>query len=91
MDKKLEKLVKNSKISLDEIDTDIDEVYTKVAEFVKNSVEYDKTVLALMSWMLQVRNAKLEYEKMDNKDEKSKKNMVIEFESEGLLQQEIRE
>ena len=91
MDKKLEKLVKNSKISLDEIDTDIDEVYTKVAEFVKNAVEYDKTVLALMSWMLQVRNAKLEYEKMDNKDEKSKKNMVIEFESEGLLQQEIRD
>jgi len=44
-----------------------------------------------MSWMLQVRNAKLEYEKMDNKDEKSKKNMVIEFESEGLLQQEIRD
>ncbi len=91
MDKKLEKLVKNSKISLDEIDTDIDEVYIKVAEFVKNAVEYDKTVLALMSWMLQVRNAKLEYEKMDNKDEKSKKNTVIEFESEGLLQQEIRD
>lgn len=86
MDKKLKILVKNSKIQLEDVDKDIDEIYSKVAEYVKNANEYDRTTLALMGWMLQVRNCKLELTK-ENKNENRKKEVVIDFETNGLLQQ----
>lgn len=86
MDEKLKILVKNSKIQLEDVDKDIDEIYSKVAEYVKNANEYDRTTLALMGWMLQVRNCKLELTK-ENKNENRKKEVVIDFETNGLLQQ----
>lgn len=88
MDEKLKILVKNGKISLEDIDSDIDEIYTKAVEYVKNAGEYDKTVLSLMAWILQVRNAKLELSKLDDKTENSKKSMVIKLESDGILPEE---
>ncbi len=86
MDEKFKILVKNGKISLENIDNDIDEIYSKVAEYVKNANEYDRTTLALMGWMLQVRNCKLELTK-ENKNENRKKEVVIDFETNGILQQ----
>ncbi|HNV62741.1 MAG TPA: hypothetical protein PKN54_07285 [Candidatus Cloacimonas acidaminovorans] len=87
MDEKFKILVKNSKIQLEDVDKDIDEIYSKVAEYVKNAEEYDRTTLALMGWMLQVRNCKLELTK-ENKNENRKKEVVIDFETNGILQQE---
>jgi hypothetical protein len=86
MDEKFKILVKNSKIQLEDVDKDIDEIYSKVAEYVKNAEEYDRTTLALMGWMLQVRNCKLELTK-ENKNENRKKEVVIDFETNGILQQ----
>lgn len=86
MDEKFKILVKNGKISLENIDNDIDEIYSRVAEYVKNAEEYDRTTLALMGWMLQVRNCKLELTK-ENKNENRKKEVVIDFETNGILQQ----
>lgn len=86
MDEKFKILVKNSKIQLEDVDKDIDEIYSKVAEYVKNANEYDRTTLALMGWMLQVRNCKLELTK-ENKNENRKKEVVIDFETNGILQQ----
>ena len=88
MDEKFKILVKNGKISLENIDNDIDEIYSRVAEYVKNANEYDRTTLALMGWMLQVRNCKLELTKLDDKKDDRKKKMVLELESDGILQQE---
>ncbi len=87
MDEKFKILVKNSKIQLEDVDKDIDEIYSRVAEYVKNAEEYDRTTLALMGWMLQVRNCKLELTK-ENKNENRKKEVVIDFETNGILQQE---
>lgn len=87
MDEKFKILVKNSKIQLEDVDKDIDEIYSKVAEYVKNAEEYDRTTLALMGWMLQVRNCKLELTK-ENKNENRKKEVVIDIETNGILQQE---
>ena len=87
IDEKFKILVKNSKIQLEDVDKDIDEIYSKVAEYVKNAEEYDRTTLALMGWMLQVRNCKLELTK-ENKNENRKKEVVIDFETNGILQQE---
>lgn len=87
MDEKFKILVKNSKIQLEDVDKDIDEIYSRVAEYVKNAEEYDRTTLALMGWMLQVRNCKLELTK-ENKNENRKKKVVIDIETNGILQQE---
>lgn len=87
MDEKFKILVKNGKISLENIDNDIDEIYSKVAEYVKNAEEYDRTTLALMGWMLQVRNCKLELTKVEEKKDNRKKEVVIDFETNGILQQ----
>ena len=41
-----------------------------------------------MGWMLQVRNCKLELTKVEEKKDNRKKEVVIDFETNGILQQE---
>jgi hypothetical protein len=83
------KLLKKCKITTEQIDSDLDEIYNKIITKLKSTDEYCKEDIALIGVINQIRKDRVT--EKETKKENRKEDTVIDDEEPRILLQETRE